>query len=104
MNQLPAPIAGAKGHMKIHNPREILRKEAEAKSGIQKGEIQMRVELPQRLQALEARLNAFESSVSAQLEQIVSAIERIENSSKHVEVKRGPGRPRKVEAELPEAG
>lgn len=104
MNQLPAPIAGAKGHMKIHNPREILRKEAEAKSGIQKGEIQMRVELPQRLQALEVRLTTLEQGVTEQLEQIVSAIERIENSSKHVEVKRGPGRPRKVEAELPEAG
>ena len=112
MNELPAPIAGAKGHMKIHNPRELLRKEAEAKSGIQKGEIQLRVELPQRLQALEARLTAMESNVATRLEEIVAAIERIENSTAHVEVepRKGgwpKGKPRKAlepAEDEPEAG
>jgi hypothetical protein len=104
MGELPAPIARAKGHPQIHDPRAILKTQREAQSSVQKSEIQLRTDLPQRVVALEARQAEFETKVMDRLEEIVSAIDRIENSTAHVEVKRGPGRPRKVveEADAPE--
>ena len=104
MSDLPAPLAGVKGKMQIHDPRALLKKEYEAKSAGQKGDIQLRVEMPQRLQGLETRLTALETTVTEKFAAIMDAVERIEQSSAHVEVRRGPGRPRKVEAEPEDEG
>ena len=98
MANLPAPLAGVKGGMKIHNPRALLLREHEQKSSFQKGEIQLRVEVPQRIVAMEERLTRMEAT----LEDFRKAIEMLQ--APHVEpVKRGPGRPRKIQPEAEEA-
>jgi hypothetical protein len=97
MANLPAPLTGVKGSMKIHDPRALLLREHEQKSSFQKGEIQLRVEVPQRLVAMEERL----ASMEATLEGFRIAIEMLQTP--HAEpVKRGPGRPPKIRPEVEE--